>query len=323
MIEIQDLFKTFKLSRKQRKEIGTEHEGGLAHAVAGISLTCRPGRIFSLPGPHGAGKTTALRMNATLLKPSSGSIKVCGYDTQSDPIEVRKRIGFLTGSTKLYDRLTPIEVVKFFADVYDVDKATFERRVDELFTTLDMHDFANKRIGKLSTGMTQKVSIVRTMIHDPDVLVSGFVTIGSLYLGTQFLDKGSGEINKAVNSLLEPTTIIAVIALLLPVTAFFAAIALAISVYCKSFKEAQSLLAPLIMVAILPLGASMLPGIELTAKTALIPILNVSLSIKAIIAGTAQKFHLFLVYGSLTGIALVSLYLCSKMFNRESAVFRN
>lgn len=178
MIEIKDLYKTFKLSRKQRKEIGTEHEGSFAHAVAGISLTCRAGRIFSLLGPNGAGKTTALRMIATLLKPSSGSIKVCGHDTQQDPIEVRKRIGFLTGSTKLYDRLTPIEVVRFYADVYGVDKATFERRADELFTTLDMHDFANKRIGKLSTGMTQKVSIVRTMIHDPDVMVFDEPTTG-------------------------------------------------------------------------------------------------------------------------------------------------
>jgi sodium transport system ATP-binding protein len=105
------------------------------------------------------------------MKPSSGSIEVCGHDTQAEPIEARKQIGFLTGSTKLYDRLTPLEVVKFYADVYGVDRITFERRVDELFTTLDMNDFAKKRIGKLSTGMTQKVSIARTMIHDPAVVV--------------------------------------------------------------------------------------------------------------------------------------------------------
>ena len=178
MIEIKELCKTFKLSRKQRKGIGTEHEGGLAHAVDGISFTGRPGRIFSWVGPNGAGKTTVLRLIATLLKPSSGEISVCGYDTQQEPIEVRRRIGFLTGSTKLYDRLTPMEVIRFFADVYDVDKATFEQRADRLFTTLDMHDFVNKRIGKLSTGMTQKVSIVRTLIHDPDVVVFDEPTTG-------------------------------------------------------------------------------------------------------------------------------------------------
>lgn len=178
MIEIRDLFKTFKLSRQQRKEIGSQHEGKYAHAVAGISLTCRPGRIFTLLGPNGAGKTTTLRMIATLMKPSSGTISVCGHDSVKDAIEVRRHIGFLTGSTKLYDRLTPREVVKFYADVHGVDEATFAARVDEIFTTLNMHDFASKRIGKLSTGMTQKVSIARTMIHDPQVVVFDEPTVG-------------------------------------------------------------------------------------------------------------------------------------------------
>lgn len=153
--------------------------------------------------------------------------------------------------------------------------------------------------------------------------VSGLVTIGSLYLGSQFLGKGATAVNKAIESLLEPATVIGVVALMLPITVFFASVALAISVYAKSFKEAQSLLGPLVMVAIMPLAASMLPGIELTAKTALIPILNISLSIRAIIGGTAQPFHLVLVYGSLTVLALAGLFLCSKMFGRESAVFRS
>jgi sodium transport system ATP-binding protein len=178
MIEIKDLSKTFKLSKQQKKEIGSEHLGDFANAVDRISLTCHPGRIFSLLGPNGAGKTTTLRMIATLLKPSSGSISVCGFDAEREPIEVRKQIGFLTGSTKLYDRLTPVEVIKFYADVHGVDRRIFDRRLSELFTTLDMHDFANKRIGKLSTGMTQKVSIARTMIHDPAVVVFDEPTTG-------------------------------------------------------------------------------------------------------------------------------------------------
>lgn len=177
MIEIRDLCKTFKLSRKQKQELGGM-AGDFAHAVDHVSLTCRPGRIFSLLGPNGAGKTTTLRMIATLMKPSSGTIEVCGCDVVEDPIGARRHIGFLTGSTKLYDRLTPREVVKFYADVHGVDRATFERRSDELFTLLDMHDFASKRIGKLSTGMTQKVSIARTMIHDPNVVVFDEPTTG-------------------------------------------------------------------------------------------------------------------------------------------------
>ena len=178
MIEIRNLSKTFKLSRQQKKEIDAEHVGDFAHAVNDVSLTCEPGRIFSLLGPNGAGKTTTLRMIATLLKPSSGSISVCGHDAVTDPIGVRKSIGFLTGSTKLYDRLTPFEIVKFYADVHGVDRKTFERRADELFTMLDMQEFKSKRIGKLSTGMTQKVSIARTMIHDPAVVVFDEPTTG-------------------------------------------------------------------------------------------------------------------------------------------------
>ena len=178
MIEIRDLWKTFKLSKKQRAESEQPVAGNVAHAVAGISLTCQPGRIFTLLGPNGAGKTTTLRMVATLMKPTSGSIRVGGVDTVEDPVEVRRRIGFLTGSTKLYDRLTPLEVVRFYADVHGVDKETFDRRAEELFTLLDMHDFVNRRIGKLSTGMTQKVSIARTMIHDPEVVVFDEPTTG-------------------------------------------------------------------------------------------------------------------------------------------------
>lgn len=153
-------------------------------------------------------------------------------------------------------------------------------------------------------------------------VVTGFVTMGSLYIGVHFLDTGSGEINKVVATLLEPMTIVTVLSLMIPLTVFFAAVALSISVYSKSFKEAQSLLGPLIIVSILPLVVSFAPGIELSTKTALVPIMNVSLAIKAVIGGTAQTMHLALVYVSLSAVALAGVYLCSKMFNRESAVFR-
>lgn len=178
MIEVRNLWKTFKRSRKQRKELGRDHESDVAHAVAGIDFDCQPGRIFTILGPNGAGKTTALRMIATLMDPTSGSIEVAGYDTVREAVSVRREIGFLTGSTKLYERLTPMEVIRFYADAHQVSKPDFERRLDELTALLDMHDFMEKRIGKLSTGMTQKVSIVRTMIHDPQVLVLDEPTAG-------------------------------------------------------------------------------------------------------------------------------------------------
>ena len=176
MIEVSDLKKEFILSRQQRKELNTKDNKAVA--VDGISFKCEPGRVFSLLGPNGAGKTTTLRMLSTIFKPTSGSINIAGIDAIANPQEARRKIGFLTGSTGLYARLTPDEVIKYFADLYGISKSDFEERKDRLYTLLDMHDFKGKRIGKLSTGMKQKVSICRTMIHDPEVVVFDEPTSG-------------------------------------------------------------------------------------------------------------------------------------------------
>jgi sodium transport system ATP-binding protein len=176
MIEVLNLEKEFPLSKKQRKEHATTDR--TVKVVKDVSFTCEPGRIFSLLGPNGAGKTTTLRMIATILKPTGGSIKVAGHDVEEEPNLVRSKIGFLTGSTGLYDRLTPNEMVKYFADLNGIEKSVYAPRKAELFHLLDMNDFANKRIGQLSTGMRQKVSICRTMIHDPDVVVFDEPTSG-------------------------------------------------------------------------------------------------------------------------------------------------
>lgn len=176
MIQVENLSKAFSLSRQQRKELGTNAK--TITAVNDISFSCQPGRIYSLLGPNGAGKTTTLRMMATILKPTGGSIKINGYDVVKEGVKVRSSIGFLTGSTGLYQRLTPNELTKYFADLYGVEKNVYERRKDELYTLLDMHDFAKKRIGQLSTGMKQKVSITRTMIHNPDVVIFDEPTSG-------------------------------------------------------------------------------------------------------------------------------------------------
>lgn len=176
MIDVQNLTKTFTLSKKQQQVL--EASGSAIHAVDGVSFTCQPGRVFSLLGPNGAGKTTALRIIATILKPTAGTINVAGSDVVHDPNGARRKLGFLTGSTGLYDRLTPAELVKYFADLNRVPSAEFRQRKDELFTLLGIHEFAGKRIGKLSTGMRQKVSIARTMIHDPEVVVFDEPTSG-------------------------------------------------------------------------------------------------------------------------------------------------
>jgi sodium transport system ATP-binding protein len=171
MIAIEHLTKTFNVSRRQRRDMGPGFSGKTVDAVRDINFTCKPGRIFTLLGPNGAGKTTTLRLIATMLRPSSGSIAVMGVDVARNPVEARKRMGFLTGNTGLYDRLTPDEMVKYCADLHGMDPQAYRHRRDELFTLLGIHEFAKRRIGKLSTGMKQKVSIARTIIHNPDVVV--------------------------------------------------------------------------------------------------------------------------------------------------------
>jgi sodium transport system ATP-binding protein len=179
MIRVTELRKQFKVSKRMRKELGasapdTDH----IVAVDGVSFECRPGRVFGLIGPNGAGKTTALRMVATMLKPSGGSITVAGFDVVQQAQDVRSNIGFLTGNTGLYDRLTATEMVRYHADLHGMEEGEFEERKRYVFGALGMDEFADRRIARLSTGMRQKVSIARTIIHDPPVIVFDEPTAG-------------------------------------------------------------------------------------------------------------------------------------------------
>ncbi|WP_107037595.1 ABC transporter ATP-binding protein [Brumimicrobium mesophilum] len=176
MIQVQNIRKEFELTKKQQKENNTTDK--VALAVKDVSFECQPGRIFSLLGPNGAGKTTTLRMLAGILKPTQGSIRINDIDIQKNPNEAKKDIGFLTGSTGLYERLTANEIIEYFAKLYGVSKSDYEERKEHLYTLLGMHDFQEKRIGRLSTGMKQKVSIARTMIHDPKVVIFDEPTSG-------------------------------------------------------------------------------------------------------------------------------------------------
>jgi len=150
MIEVSNLSKEFVLNRQQRKELNTTDKTALA--VDNISFKCEPGRVFSLLGPNGAGKTTTLRMLSTIFKPTSGNIKIAGIDAVVNSQAARKKIGFLTGSTGLYARLTPNELIQYFADLYGVSKKDFEERKERLYTLLDMKEFQNKRIGIIHKG---------------------------------------------------------------------------------------------------------------------------------------------------------------------------
>lgn len=176
MIKVAHLRKEFELSRQQKKELHTTADKALA--VDDLSFECEPGKVFSLLGPNGAGKTTTLRMLSTILTPTSGEIEIAGIDAIKYPQEARAKIGFLTGSTGLYARLTPLEIIDYFAALYQVPFKEKEDRKKYLFDLLNMNDFLQKRIGKLSTGMKQKVSICRTMIHNPEVVIFDEPTSG-------------------------------------------------------------------------------------------------------------------------------------------------
>jgi len=162
-------------------------EGDVFRAVDHLSFEAREGAIFGLLGPNGAGKTTALRILSTLIAPSAGTAWVAGYNILERPENVRRSIGFLTGTTGLYPRLTAREVVRYFALMYGLDEASAQRRIDTLFAGLGITEYQNKRCGDLSTGMKQKVSIARAIVHDPPVLILDEPTTGLDVLASQHI----------------------------------------------------------------------------------------------------------------------------------------
>lgn len=147
-------------------------------AVDNVSFEVRPGEVLGLLGPNGAGKTTTLRILCTVLKPSAGVARVAGCDVLTQASEVRHKIGFLSANTGIYDRMTAREMVAYYGRLHGLDGATLERRIDETFAALKMDEFRDRRGGQLSTGMKQKVSIARALIHDPPVLIFDEPTAG-------------------------------------------------------------------------------------------------------------------------------------------------
>src|SRR5271157_3884626 len=167
MIETHGLSKSFQGKKR-----------GLIRAVDSVSFTAQPGKIYGLLGANGAGKTTTLRMLATILEPTEGTAVVCGHDVVEAPEKVRANVGFLSTATALYPRLTSQEMVEYFGRLNGLDEGTLKKRVDDIFTRLDMNSFRDRRCDKLSTGMKQKTSIARTLIHDPQVMIFDEPTLG-------------------------------------------------------------------------------------------------------------------------------------------------
>src|SRR5580704_7726232 len=170
MIEAQHLVKRFHGKHSKKR--------GEVWAVDHVSFRCRPGEIYGLLGANGAGKTTTLRMLATILEPTEGTAVVAGFDVRKNPQDVRSRVGFLSTATALYARLSAQEMVEYFGRLHGLEESILRRRIDEIFTRLEMNDFRDRRCDKLSTGMKQKVSIARTLVHDPSVMIFDEPTVG-------------------------------------------------------------------------------------------------------------------------------------------------
>lgn len=147
-------------------------------AVKDASFTVAEGEVFGLLGPNGAGKTTVLRMLGTIIRPTAGQCRIAGYRTDQAPHEVRKRVGFLSGNTRLYGRLSAEEVLWYFGRLYRMPGTGIAARISALADALDMHGFIKRRCDTLSTGQLQKVSIARVLLHDPPVLILDEPTLG-------------------------------------------------------------------------------------------------------------------------------------------------
>lgn len=147
-------------------------------ALNGINFDAMPGQIFGLLGPNGAGKTTALRILSTVLKPTSGTATINGIDLVSDPSGIRRQIGFVSMNTAIYDRLTAWEMVKLFGQLNGIGDEELNLRMESIFQRFQMNNIRNTLGSKMSTGMKQKVSIARAMIHDPPVLIFDEATSG-------------------------------------------------------------------------------------------------------------------------------------------------
>jgi len=169
IISVESISKTFHLSKKQQKIENTHEKKKVA--VNHLSFECYEGEIYGLLGPNGAGKTTTLRCISTLIKPDEGNILVDSFSVKNDPTNVRKRIGFLTSDLKLEDFFTPNYLFTYFAKLHGLSDERIEARRQLLFTKFGIHDFAEVKVGDLSSGMRQKVGIAISLVHDPMVIV--------------------------------------------------------------------------------------------------------------------------------------------------------
>ena len=181
---------------------------GKVKAVDGISFKVEWGELFALLGPNGAGKSTTIRVLTTLAIPTSGIVKVSGYDVIKDEKEVRKRIGLVSDRLILYDRLTVLENILFFASFYDIDKKEAIRRARNILEMLEMWDWKDARVSSLSTGMKQKVNIARALVPEPEIIFLDEPTLGLDPLTTRRIREFIKDLNKMGKTIILTTHVL-------------------------------------------------------------------------------------------------------------------
>jgi sodium transport system ATP-binding protein len=183
MIHVQELTKHYSDMRR-----------GRIVGLGGISFHARPGQVYGLLGPNGAGKTTALRILSTVLRPTSGTATINGHDVVLQPDLVRREIGFMSANTAVYDRMTGWEMVEYFGRLHGIADDELHERMGRLFERLKMNDTRDVLGAKMSTGMKQKVSVARAIVHDPPVLIFDEATVGLDVLVARALLKNVAEL---------------------------------------------------------------------------------------------------------------------------------
>ena len=180
MIEIKNVSKEFEKLDEKKKKIKFLADDD-------ISFDVKDGEILGLLGPNGAGKTTLLRILAGIMKPTKGEVLLGGKSYKKDEIGIKKQISFLSGNTKLYKDISPVELLKLCADYYDMDKSTLDKRIDEVVKKFNMESFKNQKIGNLSTGQGQRVGVSRCVLHDPHYYIFDEATSGLDIISSQVI----------------------------------------------------------------------------------------------------------------------------------------
>jgi sodium transport system ATP-binding protein len=186
VIEVEGLCKEYE-----------EPGGGVVRAVEGVSLHAHVGEVYGLLGPNGAGKTTTLRCLATILTPTAGTARIAGFDVVRQPEMVRRNLGFLSGSTGLYARLTPRETLTFFGKLNGLSGETLAARVEKTLALFDVTSYADRANDRLSTGMKQRVSLARAVVHDPPVVILDEPTSGLDPVASQNVEDAIVELRTA------------------------------------------------------------------------------------------------------------------------------